>query len=135
MLLSIKQGFPVGQIYRGGMAMSGLNSVNLVGRAGRDPEMRMFESGATLCTVTLAVNRQKRKGEEQAPDWFDLEIWGRTAEIAGEYVRKGSLIGISGSLGFSRWSDRTTQETRERAIVKVDQLELLGRSGPSTNAE
>lgn len=97
--------------------------------------MRMFESGATLCTVTLAVNRQKRKGEEQAPDWFDLEIWGRTAEIAGEYVRKGTLIGVNGSLGFSRWSDRTTQETRERAVIKVDQLELLSRSTASTDVE
>ncbi|BAC90428.1 single-stranded DNA-binding protein [Gloeobacter violaceus] len=109
--------------------MALLNQVHLVGRAGRDPEVRYFESGNVLCTVTLAVNRIRRKGEqEDQPDWSDLEIWGKTAEIASEYVRKGSLIGISGALAFNRWSDRTTQQARERPVIKVDQLELLGRA-------
>lgn len=103
-----------------------LNMVTLVGRAGKDPEMRYFDSGKTKCNLTMAVNRLKRKGEEDKPDWFDLEIWGKTAEIAGEYVRKGSLIGITGSLSFSRWQDKVTQEAKERPVIKVDRLELLG---------
>ncbi|AGY56263.1 single-stranded DNA-binding protein [Gloeobacter kilaueensis] len=103
-----------------------LNMVTLVGRAGRDPEIRYFESGTVKCSLTLAVNRLRRKGEEDKPDWFDLEIWGKTAEIAGEYVKKGSLIGVSGSLAFSRWTDKVTKEAKERPVIKVDRLELLG---------
>jgi len=108
--------------------MAQLNSVQLVGRAGRDPQMRTLESGTALCTLTLAVNRIRRRGEETPPDWFDLELRGRTAEIAGEYVRKGALIGVSGALVYSRWLDRTSREPRERPLIRVDRLELLGRA-------
>jgi len=101
-----------------------LNSVTLVGRAGRDPEVRYFESGKVVCNFSLAVNRQ-RKGEEK-PDWFDLELWGRTAEVAGEYVKKGSLIGVQGSLTFDRWKDRSTGEDRQKPVIRVDRMELLG---------
>lgn len=101
-----------------------LNLVTLVGRAGRDPEMRFFESGGSVCNLSLAVNR-RRKGDDK-PDWFDLEIWGRTAEIAGEYVRKGSLIGVTGTLKFDRWKDRNTGEDRQKPVIRVDRLDLLG---------
>lgn len=101
-----------------------LNVVSLVGRAGRDPELRYFESGNVVCNVSMAVNR-RRKGED-APNWFELEIWGRTAEIAGEYVRKGSLIGITGALKFDRWKDRSTGEDRQKPVIRVDRLDLLG---------
>lgn len=115
--------------------MTQLNSVHLVGRAGRDPDIRSLESGTILCTLTLAVNRIRRRGEETPPDWFDLELWGRTAEIAGEYVRKGALIGISGTLVFSRWTDRHSGTPRERPLIKVDQLELLGRTAAVSTGE
>lgn len=110
-----------------------LNMVTLVGRAGRDPEVKFFETGSVKCTLTLAVNRLRRKGEADTPDWFDLELWGKTAEVAGEFVKKGSLIGVTGSLAFSRWQDKTTHEARERAVIKVDRLDLLGskRDTPS----
>ncbi|MDX2271138.1 MAG: single-stranded DNA-binding protein [Cyanobacteriota bacterium] len=101
-----------------------LNTVTLVGRAGKDPELRYFESGKVVCNFTMAVNR-RRKGEDQ-PDWFDLEIWGRTAEIAGEYVRKGSLIGVTGSLKFDRWKDRQSGEDRQKPVISVERLDLLG---------
>ena len=119
-----------------------LNMVTLVGRAGRDPEVRYFETGSVKTTLTLAVNRLRRKGsgplsqraEEDKPDWFDLEIWGKTAEIAGEYVRKGSLIGVTGALSYSRWTDKTTKESKERPVVKVDRLDLLGSKRDSAGA-
>jgi len=101
-----------------------LNLVTLVGRAGMDPEVRYFESGKVVCTFSLAVNRF-RKGEDK-PDWFNLELWGRTAEVAGEYVRKGSLVGVTGSLKFERWKDRSTGEERQRPVIAVERLELLG---------
>ncbi len=101
-----------------------LNLVTLVGRAGRDPELRYFESGRVVCNLTLAVKR-RRKGDDE-PDWFDLEIWERTAEIAGEYVRKGSLIGVTGTLKFDQWKDRNSGDERHKPVIRVDRLELLG---------
>jgi len=101
-----------------------LNSITLVGRAGRDPDVKYFESGSVVCNFTLAVDRRTRKDDE--PDWFDLEMWGRTAEIAADYVRKGKLIGIQGSLKFEYWQDRQTGADRSRPVIRVDRLELLG---------
>jgi single-strand DNA-binding protein len=102
-----------------------LNKVHLVGRAGRDPEVKYFDSGKVVCNFTLAVNRVSGNRDEP-PDWFDLEIWGKTAEIAKNYVRKGSLVGISGSLKFDRWNDRTTGDERQKPVIFVDRLDLLG---------
>ena len=100
-----------------------MNSVTLVGRAGRDPEVRYFESGSVVANLTLAVNRRSRDDE---PDWFNLEIWGKQAQVAADYVKKGSLLGIIGSLKLDRWTDRTTGEERTKPVVRVDRLELLG---------
>jgi single-strand DNA-binding protein len=100
-----------------------LNTIHLVGRAGRDPEVKYFESGGVVCKFTLAVNRRSRDSE---PDWFDVEIWDRTAQIAADYVRKGSLIGITGSLKFEYWDDRNTGAKRSKPIIRVTDLNLLG---------
>ena len=101
----------------------GVNSVTLVGRAGRDPEVRYFESGTVVANLTLAVNRRSSNDE---PDWFNLEIWGKQAQVAADYVKKGSLLGIIGSFKLDRWTDRTTGEERTKPVVRVDRLELLG---------
>jgi single-strand DNA-binding protein len=101
----------------------GVNSVTLVGRAGRDPEVRYFESGSVVANLTLAVNRRSRDDE---PDWFNLEIWGKQAQVAADYVKKGSLLGIIGSFKLDHWTDRTTGEERTKPVVRVDRLELLG---------
>lgn len=101
-----------------------LNVVTLVGRAGRDPEVKYFESGSVVCNLTLAVNRRTRNSDE--PDWFNLEIWGKTAQIAADYVRKGSLIGVTGVLKFDYWQDRSTGVERSKPMIRVDRLDLLG---------
>ncbi len=101
-----------------------LNIVHLVGRAGAEPEVRYFESGSVLCKLPLAVDRRSRNSDR--PDWFNLEIWGKTAEIAANYVHKGSLIGIQGSLKIEAWSDRNTGAKRSRPVIRVDRLDLLG---------
>ena len=100
-----------------------INSVTLVGRAGRDPEVRYFESGTVVANLTMAVNRRNRNDE---PDWFNLEIWGKQAQVAADYVKKGSLIGITGSFKLDSWKDRNTGEDRNKPVVRVDRLELLG---------
>ena len=99
-----------------------INSINLVGRAGREPDVRYFESGSTVANFTLAVNRIRKDDE---PDWFNLEIWGKQAQIAADYVKKGSLIGITGSLKIDSWKDKNTGEDRFKPVVRVDRLNLL----------
>ena len=107
-----------------------INSVTLVGRAGRDPEVRYFESGTVVANLTMAVNRRNRDDE---PDWFNLEIWGKQAQVAADYVKKGSLIGITGSFKLDSWKDRNTGEDRNKPVVRVDRLELLGSKRESEN--
>ena len=101
-----------------------INVVTLVGRCGGDPDVKYFESGSVKCSLTLAVNRRTRNSEE--PDWFNLEIWGKTAEVAANYVRKGSLIGVKGSLKFDTWTDKNSGAARSSPVILVDRLQLLG---------
>ena len=108
-----------------------INSVTLVGRAGRNPEVRYFESGTVVANLTMAVNRRNRDDE---PDWFNLEIWGKQAQVAADYVKKGSLIGITGSFKMDSWKDRNTGEDRNKPVVRVDRLELLGSKRDSENS-
>tara|TARA_Y100001968_G_C19306802_1_gene692066 strand:+ start:465 stop:848 length:384 start_codon:yes stop_codon:yes gene_type:complete len=111
----------------------GLNCINLVGRAGRDPEVRYFESGSVVANLTMAVNR---RGRDEQPDWFNLEIWGKQAQVAADYVKKGSLLGITGSFKLDTWDDRNTGEAKSKPVIRVDRLELLGskRDSESTNS-
>ena len=107
-----------------------INTINLVGRAGREPDVRYFESGSTVANFTLAVNRITR-GDE--PDWFNLEIWGRQAQIAADYVKKGSLVGITGSFKIDSWKDKNTGEDRFKPVVRVDRLNLLSSRKETEN--
>jgi single-strand DNA-binding protein len=100
-----------------------INSITLVGRPGRDPEVKYFESGTMVANLSLAVNRRSR---DEEPDWFNLEIWGKTAQFAADYVKKGSLIGVIGSLRIEKWTDRSTGEVKSKPVIRVDSLQLLG---------
>lgn len=101
-----------------------LNIVTLVGRAGRDPDVRYFESGSVLCKFAIAVDRRSRNSDQ--PDWFNLELWGKNAEVAANYVRKGKLVGVTGSLKIDSWQDRSSGALRSSPVIRVDRLELLG---------
>lgn len=86
--------------------MLALNTVVLVGRAGNYPEIKHFESGRTQALFSLAVDRPRSSLEEEAEtDWFKIELWDRQAEIAHNYVKKGSLVGIRGKLIFHSHAD------------------------------
>lgn len=109
-----------------------INVVTLVGRVGTDPDIKYFQDSTNVvCKLTLAVNRRSRNRDE--PDWFNLEIWGKTAEIAANYAKKGSLIGVTGSLKFEYWQDRNTGVTRSKPVIKVDRLDLLGSKRDADN--
>lgn len=99
------------------------NTVNLVGRTGQDPEMQLFDTGKSVCTTSLAVNRRSK---EKQTDWFTLKIWGKTGEVANKYAPKGSTIGITGSLEIESWTDKVSGQIKTRPIIKPNELDLLG---------
>lgn len=100
-----------------------INHIVLVGRSGKDAEIRYFESGRVVTTFTLAVNRPMKEAQT---DWFDIEVWGKQAEIAGEYIKKGSLIGVEGRIRWDTWAHKETGEPTTRPLVVADNIRLLG---------
>ena len=100
-----------------------MNQIILIGRAGRDPETKFFESGSCVAKFTLAVSGFSRDDESE---WFNIEAWGKTAQVVADYVKKGSQVAIVGSMKTEKWTDRTSGQERSRQIVKVGRLELLG---------
>jgi len=102
------------------------NTVSLVGRAGQDTEMKYFESGSAKAEVSIAIGRGKDKNGEEVTDWFKVVFWGRQAEIAGEYVKKGSLIGVDGTVEQNSWTDEASGEKRSMYFVKASTLRLIG---------
>lgn len=113
------------------MATLNLNQLNLVGRVGQTPDVKIFESGSVLTKLSLAVNRRKK---DEDPDWFSLEFWGKQAEIAANYVQKGSLIGIEGELKLDEWNDKETGILRSKPVIRVNRLELLSSANNSTES-
>lgn len=105
------------------MSRNEINNATIIGRVGQDPELRYFETGNNLATFSIAVNRPTKNKET---DWFDIKIWGRPAEIAGEYVRKGSLIGIVGQVDFDSWNDKNTGDLQIKPVIAATDLRLLG---------
>jgi single-strand DNA-binding protein len=102
-----------------------INTVILVGRVGQAPSIKYYESGKIQTTFSLAVNRPKKSQEfDDITDWFRIEIWGRFAEIANEFIRRGTLIGIEGKLEFKKWKDNNGIE-KESFIVQASNFRLL----------
>lgn len=106
-----------------------INTVILVGRAGRHPEIKYFESGKTMAHFSLAVDRRKQSPDEESEtDWFRVELWGRQAEIAHEYLKKGSLVGVKGRLEFKhgQHSPQNVSQSNEVPVIRCYHLRLLG---------
>lgn len=98
-----------------------MNSVNLIGRLTADPEVRYFESGKVIAKFSIAVNRTKDES-----DFFEVEAWEKTAEVVAQYCKKGSQVGVSGSLIQERWKDKTTGTGRSKVVIRCSRIELLG---------
>ena len=109
--------------------MASVNKVILVGNLGRDPEMRSFPSGDQVANVTIACTdkwKDKQTGEaKEHTEWVRLVFNGRLAEIAGQYLRKGSQIYVEGSIRTRKWQDQSGQD-RYATEVRVDQMQMLG---------
>jgi single-strand DNA-binding protein len=108
--------------------MSNLNRVFLIGRCCRDPEIRYTPKGTAVAEVSLAINRvtKDENGEKKEEvTWIDCSLWSRMAEIAGQYLRKGSPVFIEGRLQKQEWLDKTTGDKRSKLCVIGENLQLL----------
>ncbi|MBN2383148.1 single-stranded DNA-binding protein [bacterium] len=98
--------------------MASFNRVTLVGNLVRDPELKYIPSGTPICTFSIAVNRKYKQGEEwkESTCFIDIETWGRQAETAGEYLKKGRMVLIDGRIEQDRWE---TQDGSKRSKHKI----------------
>jgi single-strand DNA-binding protein len=110
--------------------MASVNKVIIVGNLGRDPEMRSFPSGDRVANVTIATTdrwKDKTSGEmKEATEWHRVVFNGRLAEIAGEYLRKGSQVYVEGSLRTRKWTDKDGVE-KYTTEIRADQMQMLGK--------
>ena len=102
-----------------------MNTATVIGRLGQDAEIRYFESGKVKTTFSLAVNRWDSKVKEEVTDWFNIEVWDKQAEFAGEYFKKGRQVVVDGRISISKWTDQTGEE-KERFLIIANDVRLLG---------
>ena len=109
--------------------MASVNKVILIGNLGKDPETRYAPSGDAICNITLATTdtwRDKATGEKrEATEWHRVVFFGKLAEIAGQYLRKGSAAYIEGSLRTRKWQDKDGQD-RYTTEIRADEMKMLG---------
>jgi single-strand DNA-binding protein len=109
--------------------MANLNKVQLIGNVTRDPEVKYTPKGSAVTDLGLAINRfyTTETGEKKEEVTFvDVTLWGRQAEIAGEYCKKGRSIYVEGRLQLDSWEDKATGQKRNRLRVVGDTMQLLG---------
>lgn len=108
----------------------GINKVILIGSCGKDPEVRYTGTGGAVANVTLATSEQWKDSagaKQERTEWHKIAFYGKVAEIAGEYVRKGSLIYIEGRLQTREWEkDGIKRYTTEIVVDQRGVLQLLG---------
>ena len=116
--------------------MASVNKVILVGNLGRDPETRYAPSGDAICNVALATTdtwKDKGTGEKkEQTEWHRVVFFGKLAEIAGQYLKKGSQVYIEGSIRTRKWTDKDGQE-RYTTEIRGDEMKMLGGKPNSTN--
>ncbi|MBN1648095.1 MAG: single-stranded DNA-binding protein [Spirochaetales bacterium] len=110
-----------------------INHVVLVGRLTRDAELKYTNTGTAISKFSVAVNRRKRSGDQWTDEvsYFDIVLWGKTAETLNQYLQKGKQVAVSGELRQNRWE----QEGQNRSKVEViaNNIQLLGGSGKGSD--
>ena len=107
-----------------------VNKVILIGNLGRDPEVRSTPSGQPVASFTLATSRRwkdKNGQRQEQTEWHQIVVWGKQAEIAGQYLTKGKQVYIEGRLQTRSWDDRQTGEKKYRTEVVCDTFQMLGQ--------
>ncbi|ECC6922082.1 single-stranded DNA-binding protein [Salmonella enterica] len=123
------------------MASRGLNKVMLIGHLGQDPDVRYLPNGNAVAMLSLATSdtwKDKQTGEQkERTEWHRVVIYGKLAEIAGEYLRKGSQVYIEGELRTRKWTDQSGQEryTTEVVVSMQGTMQMLGSRGNGGNGQ
>ena len=116
--------------------MTALNRVQLIGNLGKDPETRYTPKGSKVCAFSVAVTRRYKTADgetKEATDWFNVETWGRLAEICQEYLSKGRLVFVEGRLQTDRYEHEG--ETRFFTKVVARQVQMLDRAAEKVEIE
>jgi single-strand DNA-binding protein len=118
--------------------MASVNKVIILGNLGRDPEARYGTTGSCICNVTIATSRQwkdKTSGEKkEETEWHRVVFYDRLAEIAGQYLKKGSPVYIDGRLKTRKWTDKDGVEKYATEII-AEQMQLLGNREAASPAQ
>ena len=113
----------------------GINKVIIIGNVGGDPETRYMPSGSAVTNLTVATNetwKDKQTGEQkERTEWHRVAMFNRLAEIAAEYLRKGSQVYIEGKLRTRKWQDKNGQDRYTTEII-ADEMQMLGGRGGSS---
>lgn len=115
------------------MATRGVNKVILIGNLGADPETRYMPSGSAVTNLRIATGetwRDKESGQQQErTEWHSIAIFGKLAEIASQYLRKGAKVYIEGSLRTRKWQDKATGADRYTTEIVANEMQMLDRPG------
>ena len=115
----------------------GINKVILIGNLGADPEVRYMPSGSAVTNIRVATTdswKDKQSGEQQErTEWHNVAFFGRLAEIAGEYLRKGSQVYIEGRLQTRKWQDKSGADRYTTEII-ANEMQMLGGRGGTTGS-
>lgn len=108
--------------------MSSLNQVQLIGRLGQDPEVKYLPGGDAVCNVSLATSeswKDKQTGErKEKTEWHRVVLFGKVAEIAGQYLRKGALVFFQGKLETRKWQGQDGQD-RYTTEIRANEMKML----------
>lgn len=119
--------------------MPSFNQVTIIGTLGRAPELRYTPKGQAVCDISLAINRTwKSESGEKMSDvtWVDVTLWGKTAELCAQYVKKGHPLLISGRLAVESWDDKETGKKRSKMKVVGESMQFLaGKDAGSDEGE
>lgn len=108
-----------------------INSVTLVGRLGKDIEIKYTQSQIAFCNFSIAVDRPYKQGDERVTDWIDCTVWRQTAEFLKKYFHKGSMVGVTGSLEVRKWE---TDDGQKRSLMYVNVRDVSFVEGRSNTA-
>lgn len=109
--------------------MSSVNKVIVIGHLGKDPEVRYLPNGDAVANITVATTeswKDKTSGEKkEETEWHRISMFGKTAEVAGEYLKKGAQVYIEGKIQTKKWTDKEGQE-RYTTEIRADRMQMLG---------
>ena len=118
--------------------MASVNKVILIGNLGADPETRYLPSGDAVTNIRIATSekwKDKSGDQQEHTEWHRIAFFGKLAEIAGEYLKKGSPVYVEGRIRTRKWQDKESGQDRYSTEIVADRMQLLGARGAGSGAE